>query len=96
MRSPKKEKIARTPQAPSPNLRTSPSLDWTGAAGARGPRPALSGTNGRDFDASDWWFRCSLLAPRPKWTASDRRCFELDGMATIAQVFLNGQLLVGV
>ena len=40
----------------------------------------------RDFDAQDWWFRCQFDSPGAGMTT-----LGLDGLATIAQVWLNGR-----
>lgn len=45
-----------------------------------------------DIDASDWWFRTTFQAPdRDLGTPCDL-CF--DGLATLAEVWLNGELLL--
>jgi beta-mannosidase len=42
-----------------------------------------------DFDAEDWWFRTSFDAePTP---SGERQLLALDGIATVAEVYLNGQ-----
>src|SRR5205085_2920530 len=42
-----------------------------------------------DADAHDWWYRTTFAAPQ---SASDRPCHLcLDGLATLAEVWLNGQ-----
>ena len=56
------------------------------AAGAVGADP------GRDFDASDWWFRCAFgCGPAGD---GERVLLELDGIATVSEVFLNGRLVL--
>lgn len=45
-----------------------------------------------DFDAEDWWFRTRFRAPQA--AAEDEIALELDGIATVAEVFLNGEKLV--
>lgn len=48
-----------------------------------------AGVDGGDLDASDWWFRTTVqLAPVP---AGGRRVLVLDGLATIAEVYVAGQ-----
>lgn len=44
---------------------------------------------GDDYDACDWWYRCTFAAPRQN--AVRLRC---DGLATLAEVWLNGTLLL--
>lgn len=72
-------------------------LAWTPAqipgtaAGAVGEDPF----SGRDFDAEDWWFRCrfELDADDELVTASSvTLCCE--GIATLSDVYLNGELVV--
>ena len=55
------------------------------AAGAVGADPD------RDFDAEDWWFRVWFAVP-PSGDA--RRALRLGGVATVSEVFLNGELLL--
>ncbi|MFZ0666794.1 MAG: hypothetical protein WAM97_13660 [Acidimicrobiales bacterium] len=48
-----------------------------------------------DYDASDWWFRCSFAAAGdPASGHSGTNLLRLGGMATIADVWLNGQHLL--
>jgi beta-mannosidase len=42
----------------------------------------------RDLDADDWWFRGSFALPSP---AGARRVLCLDGLATLAEVWVNGE-----
>ncbi len=46
----------------------------------------------RDFDAEDWWFRTSFDT-RPAAPGEQARLC-LDGIATVAEVFLNGELVL--
>jgi beta-mannosidase len=46
----------------------------------------------RDLDAEDWWFATSFDAPDS--SPGERLVLELDGIATIAEVYLNGSLLL--
>ena len=51
--------------------------------------------NPRRFDAEDWWFRCRFDAPADLRTAPDERLLlGFDGLAGVAQVWLNGELLL--
>jgi beta-mannosidase len=45
-----------------------------------------------DFDAEDWWFRTRFDAPPLARGEQARLC--LDGIATVAEVFLNGELVL--
>jgi beta-mannosidase len=45
-----------------------------------------------DFDADDWWFRTRFDAPAAQ--AGEQVALELDGIATVAEVFLNGMKLL--
>jgi beta-mannosidase len=40
-----------------------------------------------DYDASDWWYRCRVLAPE----GEGRVRLRFDGLATLAEVWLNGE-----
>ena len=44
---------------------------------------------GRDLDAEDWWFRCRFEAPLAD--SSVETVLRLDGLATLADVWLNGE-----
>jgi beta-mannosidase len=46
----------------------------------------------RDLDAEDWWFRTSFDAPALAAGEATHLC--LDGIATVAEVFLNGELVL--
>lgn len=72
--------------------------DWLVAAVPGTVASALQ-ANGRwdwdqptDIDASDWWFRTTFLAPDRDCDAPCQLCF--DGLATLADVWLNGELLL--
>jgi beta-mannosidase len=43
----------------------------------------------RDFDADDWWFHCNFNAPGHD--DGRRRVLRFDGLATLADVWLNGR-----
>ncbi|MBV9309927.1 MAG: hypothetical protein JOZ73_03805, partial [Solirubrobacterales bacterium] len=65
-------------------------LEWTPAV-VPGTAAAAVGAQDRDFDADDWWFRCRFAAPE---VAPDERILlELDGIATVSEIYLNGELL---
>ncbi len=42
-----------------------------------------------DFDASDWWYRCDFA-----WAESNDTVLTFDGLATIAEVWLNNTLIL--
>jgi beta-mannosidase len=46
----------------------------------------------RDFDAEDWWFRTRFQAPPA--ADGEQVVLELGGIATVAEVFLNGALVL--
>jgi beta-mannosidase len=56
-----------------------------GATGATGPE-------WRDFDDCDWWFRCRFDAPDRG--DDEHVLLELGGIATVADVYLNGEPLL--
>jgi beta-mannosidase len=66
-------------------------LDWSPAQ-VPGTAAAAVGADGRDFDADDWWFRVAFEAPSPG--AGERLILALDGLATVAEVHLNGELIL--
>ncbi len=68
--------------------------DWSSAVPAAVPGTAAGALlaagmsiDGRDFDADDWWYRCTFTAESPP---GQRFWLELDGLATVADVWLNG------
>jgi len=65
-------------------------LAW-GPARVPGTAAAAVGADGRDFDADDWWFRTSFAQPTP---GGARVMLELDGIATVSEVYLNGEQLL--
>ena len=50
----------------------------------------------RRFDAQDWWFQLRFNAPNdvPERLCNDRLILGFDGLATVAEVWLNGALLL--
>jgi beta-mannosidase len=44
---------------------------------------------GRDLDDEDWWFRCRFEAPQTD--PDTETVLRLDGLATLAEVWLNGE-----
>jgi beta-mannosidase len=63
-------------------------LDWRPAV-VPGTAAAAVGADGRDFDAEDWWFRTRFALARS--VDDERRVLELEGIATVSEVFLNGE-----
>lgn len=52
---------------------------------------------GADIDGLDWWYRCRFPGPNPAEPAprsESRRRLHFDGLATLAQVWLNGALVL--
>jgi beta-mannosidase len=45
-----------------------------------------------DLDASDWWYRCQFTGPQSRTDARASLCFK--GLATLAEVWLNGEPLL--
>lgn len=45
----------------------------------------------RDFDAEDWWYRCEFAHSAP---ADTRHVLRFDGLATLAEVWLNGRSIL--
>ena len=66
-------------------------LAWQ-AARVPGTAAATVGADGRDFDTDDWWFRSRFTVP-PSW-AGHELALEFDGIATVSEVFLNGELVL--
>lgn len=46
----------------------------------------------RRFDADDWWFRCEFAAAAP--APGESLVLGLDGLATVAEVWLNGERIL--
>jgi beta-mannosidase len=51
----------------------------------------LDPSGSHDLDSHDWWYRCTFAAPTPR---AARHWLRLDGLATLAQVWLNGEPLL--
>ena len=80
----------------SPDIAELDGLEWLPARGPghRGQRRfARRGDwdwhDGRDFDADDWWFRTRFDAEPA--AAGEELILALDGIATVADVYLNGE-----
>jgi beta-mannosidase len=56
-----------------------------------GTAAAAVGADGRDFDAEDWWFRCRF---GHAGDGSPETELRLDGVATVSEVYLNGELVL--
>jgi beta-mannosidase len=74
-------------------------LDWLPAtvpgtaAGALRDAGRWDFADGRDLDAEDWWFRTGFEAAPA--AAGEIVLLRLDGVATVHEVFLNGELVGG-
>src|SRR5947209_5586564 len=66
-------------------------LGWIPAR-VPGTAAAATGVDDRDFDAEDWWFRTRF--DDPSAAEDERLVLELDGIATVAEVYLNGELVL--
>ncbi len=66
-------------------------LEWCPAR-VPGTAAAAVGADGRDFDAEDWWFRRAFTVPAG-WSGHDL-ALELDGIATVSEIFLDGELIL--
>ncbi len=68
-------------------------LDWRPAivpgtvAQAIGPSD-LDGHE--EYDARDWWYRCSFALPKGERPTGTRVRLRFDGLATLAEAWLNG------
>ena len=62
-------------------------LPWQPAR-VPGTAAGAVGADGRDFDAEDWWFRCAFTVPA-EFSGHDL-ALELEGIATVSEIFLDG------
>lgn len=62
--------------------------DWIAIAGPMTAAAALKDGAARDFDSATWWWRARFDAP------AGAQVLGLDGIATCAQVWLNGEKIV--
>jgi beta-mannosidase len=67
-------------------------LPWRPAT-VPGTAAGAIGDDGRDFDADDWWFRCSFEVERDRLGGAVT--LDLEGIATVSEVYLNGAHLTG-
>jgi beta-mannosidase len=73
-------------------------LDWGPAqvpgtaAGALRAAGTWQAGDARDFDAEDWWFRTRFDAEPVR--AGEELVLALEGIATVAEVYFNGELLL--
>lgn len=83
-------------QAPNPDALDD--LDWISArvpgtaAGALADAGLWRAGEPHDFDARDWWFRTSFDAAPA--SAGEELWLRLNGLATVAEVHLNGELVL--
>ena len=67
-------------------------LEWHPAQ-VPGTAAAALGANGReDFDSEDWWFRARFVDTPA--AGEERLTLSLDGIATVGEVFLNGERIL--
>jgi beta-mannosidase len=84
--------------ADDPAALSARALDWIPAVVPGTVAAALAAAgrwtpdNQRDLDASDWWYRCRFAGD--PGGDDDRALLRLDGLATIAEVWLNGERLL--
>jgi beta-mannosidase len=62
------------------------------AAGALAAAGRWRSGDDRDFDAHDWWFRTTFTAEAA--ASGEQVVLALDGLATLAEVYLNGELVL--
>lgn len=80
------------PAPPGGDLDGTRQLDWIPAAVPGTAAAAVRDVAGwqaavdRDFDAEDWWYRARFGRPEGR-----RWVLELDGLATVSEVWLNGE-----
>jgi beta-mannosidase len=85
-----------------PQALTGASIEWLGAQAPSTVAQCLRAANlwsldspARRFDAEDWWYRLRFgLPPRGPDAAAARIVLGFDGLATIADVWLNGKPLL--
>jgi beta-mannosidase len=91
--------LASTPPDLCPGPEALDGLDWLSArvpgtaAGALRDAGAWEAGESRDFDASDWWFRARFEGEPA--SADEEVWLALDGIATVAEVYLNGERVLG-
>jgi beta-mannosidase len=83
--------LAPSPPGAHPTPAQLKDMDWRPAR-VPGTAAAALGADGRDFDAEDWWFRCRFAVPAR--LRGNELALELDGIATVSEVFLDGELIL--
>ncbi|MDQ6822657.1 MAG: glycoside hydrolase family 2 protein [Actinomycetota bacterium] len=83
-------KVAPSPPGECASPTDVNALHWRPAQ-VPGTAAGAVGADGRDFDAEDWWFRCAFTVPAA-FSGHDL-ALELDGIATVSEVFLDGELI---
>lgn len=86
---------ATAPSAVEEPGRTDPDLVWRRAAvpGTVAMAVGPPGVDGHDrYDDCDWWYRCSFEEPIP--LGPERVFMRFEGLATIAEVWLNGERIL--
>ncbi len=84
--------VAASPAGARQNPAELDGLDWREAVVPGTAAAAVGLGDGRDFDAEDWWFRTAFSAP--PMLADEQLLLELGGIATVSEVFLNGELVL--
>src|ERR1700733_7968414 len=88
--------VAGTPASTlqTPGELAAAQLDWTPARVPGTVAAALEAVDATidDLDGHDWWFRCRFERPDP--TPGDDLRLEFDGIATEAEIYLNGRPLL--
>lgn len=56
--------------------------------------PGADLENHEDYDASDWWYRCEVTDPRGEDDVHARVRLRFDGLATLAEVWFNGEMVL--
>jgi beta-mannosidase len=82
--------VASSPPGECPTPADLSALDWRPAR-VPGTAAGAVGADGRDFDADDWWFRCGFTVPAA--LSEHDLALQLDGIATVSEVFLDGDLI---
>jgi beta-mannosidase len=75
-------------------------LQWRRAAAASTAAAVLAGDGmlpweiaAEELDGADWWFRTSFEGPERSVEAAEEIVLDFEGLATVAEVYLNGALV---
>ncbi len=83
--------LAASPPGACSGASETTGLSWSPAQ-VPGTAAGAVGADGRDFDAEDWWFRARFAVPPA--SGDEQLVLALDGIATVSEVYLNGELLL--